>query len=182
MRTDPTSLIPDLAKMAKAFDGKARMVKVDGVSTKLMTQEGDVPVLELIEFLKRQKALKPLTLAADLKPYACNHVKDQGPTGKVGHSASNGDDFASRIAKLTKPGKLIGENISYGSKEAKEAAIQLAIDDGVSERGHRANIFKENYTELGVCNGSHKDYKVMAVGIYRGKSSSQVDPKADPVV
>lgn len=168
--------------MAKAFEGKARTIEKDGVSTKLMTEEGDVPVLELIEFLRRQKPLKPLKLAEDLKSYACKHVKDQGPTGKTGHSASNGDDFSTRILKLTKHGVLIGENISYGSKKAKEAALQLAIDDGVAGRGHRTNIFKENYAELGSCDGSHKSYEVMAVGIYRGPSAAQVDPNADTVV
>ena len=109
--------------MAKAFDGKSRTVKRNGKDTKLETQEGDVPVLELIEFLKRQKPLKPLTLAQALKPYACSHVKDQGEEGGTGHSASNGDDFAKRLKKLTRAGTLLGENISYGAAEAREAVI-----------------------------------------------------------
>ena len=101
------------------------------------TQEGDIPVLELIEFLKVQKPLEPLKLAKDLKPYACKHNVDQGPTGETGHSASNGDDFGKRLKKLMKPGIIVGENISYGEAKARESVIQLAIDDGVPERGHR---------------------------------------------
>lgn len=50
------------------------------------------------------------------------------------------------------------------------------------ERGHRANIFKENFTEFGVCNGPHKDLGTMAVAIYMGMTTAKIDPKADKVV
>lgn len=39
--------------MAKSFEGRGRMIMMNGINTKLMTQEGDVPVWELIEFLKK---------------------------------------------------------------------------------------------------------------------------------
>jgi len=46
-------MIKDLVKISNAFDGKTRVVKRDGKDIKIDTQEGDVPVLELIEFLKQ---------------------------------------------------------------------------------------------------------------------------------
>jgi hypothetical protein len=58
---------------AKSFDGKSRVAVKNGKKHKMDTQEGDIPVLELIEFLKVQKPMEPLKLAADLKPYACKH-------------------------------------------------------------------------------------------------------------
>ena len=114
--------------------------------------------------------MKPLKLAKDLKSYSCVHVKDQGPSGQTGHSATDGTSFGDRIAKLMTPNFVIGENISYGSAKAHDAALQLAIDDGVPGRGHRTNMFKPDYTELGPCDGPHKGYRNMAVGIYRGPS------------
>lgn len=129
---------------------------------------------ELIAFLKEQEPLKPLTLVKDLTDAACIHVKDQGPSGQTGHSATNGDGFGKRIKDLglLKPGFLVGENISYGSKVAKASLLALAVDDGVATRGHRKNIFKPNFTELGSCNGSHSLLRDMMVLVYRGKASA----------
>ena len=42
-----------------------------------------------------------------------------------------------------------GENLAWGSFDAKDAIIQLIIDDGVPSRGHRLNIFKDGYYEHG---------------------------------
>ena len=79
--------------------------------------------MELIEFLKKQKPLKPLKFAKDLTGYSCIHVKDQGATAQTGHSATDGTSFGDRIAKLMKPDFVIGENISYGSAKGHDAAI-----------------------------------------------------------
>lgn len=38
-----------------------------------------------------------------------------------------------------------GENIAYGKETGKEAIIDLIVDDGVSKRGHRKNVFKNNF-------------------------------------
>ena len=35
---------------------------------------------------------------------------------------------------------------------------------------------------MGVCNGDHKELKEMDVTIYRGKTTTHIDPKADKVV
>lgn len=163
--------------MADSFDGMGRMVMMNGMKTKLMTQEGKAPVLELIKFLEKQEPLKPLKFAKDLTAYSCKHVEDQGKTSQTGHSATDGTSFGERISKLMVPNFVVGENISYGSAKGHDAVLQLAIDDGVPSRGHRTNIFKPDYAELGPCEGPHQGYRNMAVGIYRGpsKGSSGLD-------
>lgn len=53
MRTKPTQYIPELEKLVKDLDGgMGHYVMMNGMKTKMMTNEGDVPVRELIEFLK----------------------------------------------------------------------------------------------------------------------------------
>jgi uncharacterized protein YkwD len=79
-----------------------------------------------------------------------------------------------------KPNFVIGENISYGSAKGHDAVLQLAIDDGVPSRGHRTNIFKPDYAEVGPCEGPHKGYRNMAVGIYRGPTSGSSQSGSKP--
>jgi len=66
----------------------------------------------------------------------------------------------------------LGENISYGYSKPRDIMIQLAVDDGVPSRGHRTNIFKEDYQYVGTCYGPHKGYREMTVLIYGGKRGS----------
>jgi uncharacterized protein YkwD len=67
-----------------------------------------------------------------LRNSSCLHVKDQGATGEEGHKSSNGSSFMQRVKKehLNTTGYVLGENIAYGSDDAKTALMILAIDDG----------------------------------------------------
>jgi hypothetical protein len=78
---------------------------------------------------------------------------------------------------------LLAENIAYGSSDAKSALLTLAIDDGVPGRGHRKNIFAENFAQVGICNGKHKLLQHMAVFIYRGRTPREfgIDGTKDTV-
>jgi uncharacterized protein YkwD len=86
-----------------------------------------------------------LKLDPKLKDFACQHVQAQGPTGKVGHDSSEGEAWMHRIGGLLQQNLVHGENIAYGEEDAKNAVIELAIDDGVSKRSHRENLFRSNY-------------------------------------
>ncbi|MBW4490944.1 MAG: hypothetical protein KME12_24530 [Trichocoleus desertorum ATA4-8-CV12] len=49
---------------------------------------------------------------------------------------------------------------------AKWHVIQLLIDDGVKDRGHRKSILKPDYRMTGVACGSHAAYTTMCVMEY----------------
>ena len=58
----------------------------------------------------------------------------------------------------------VGENIYYGSNiEPRKMVIAFIIDDGVSNRGHRINIYDPRWTDVGFGWGSHPKYGVMCV-------------------
>ena len=46
---------------------------------------------------------------------------------------------------LAKVGRVYGENLAYGTYDAMDTLLALAIDDGAPSRGHRENIFKPDF-------------------------------------
>ena len=69
----------------------------------------------------------------------------------------------------------IGENIAYGQySSARGMVINLIIDDGVQNRGHRKNQFDPTFAKAGVSCGSHPRYETMCViDFSSGRGSGQ---------
>ena len=60
------------------------------------------------------------------------------------------------------------ENISYGQSSGLDVVLQLLVDDGVSSRGHRNNLFSTYGTVTGAYSGAHKKYNSMSCITYAG--------------
>jgi len=60
----------------------------------------------------------------------------------------------------------------YRSTRPLQVLIDLAVDDGVSGRGHRTNIFKDAYAYTGMYTGTHATYDTQTVLVYTGTSDS----------
>ena len=69
----------------------------------------------------------------------------------------------------------------YNSLSPLEAVLNLAIDDGVSNRGHRTNIFKKNFYFTGVDTEMHKKYTSMTVIDYSGANKPDTSYKAPTI-
>ena len=105
---------------------------------------------------------------------ACrDHVKDTGPTGATGHTGVDGSNMQIRIGRYMKWERTIGENIMYTSNTPLQVLTDLAIDDGVSSRGHRRNIFNGAFAHVGIYTGPHKTYGRQTVLDYMGSWKSQ---------
>jgi len=73
-----------------------------------------------------------------------------------------------RMSRYGTWGSYAAENISYGNNEGIDIVMQLFIDDGVSSRGHRNNLFSTRATVTGNHSGSHDRYGFMTCITYAG--------------
>lgn len=53
--------------------------------------------------------------------------------------------------------------------------MQLIIDDGVPSRGHRENIFKPNFSKIGIYTGTHKVYNYMTCMDFQSEDISSTN-------
>ena len=116
----------------------------------LVTREGAGAAEELLETLRRQKAMGALTLAGGLCRAAERHARDLGDTGKAGHDGSDGSTTQGRIEDQGDWWTLAAENVSLGWKQARDVVLHFLVDDGLENRGHRSNVLNPKATHIGV--------------------------------
>ena len=92
---------------------------------------------------------------------AKSHVDDIGPKGLMSHESSNGTNMQKRLAKFGRFQKTMGENLSFGEQTGEDIVMQLFIDDGVKDRGHRENLMNDDFRVVGCFSGPHKQYEIM---------------------
>ena len=100
---------------------------------------------------------------------ACeDQVADTGAEGLTGHTGTDGSSPYDRMNRYGQWGRWAAENISYGQSTGMDVVLQLLIDDGVTLRGHRKNLFSEYGTVSGVASGYHEKYDTMSCITYAG--------------
>lgn len=97
-------------------------------------------VLALVNEERRKAGVAPLTLSAELQSAAA--IRAEEITRRFSHTRPDGSKFSTVIPN----GKYtMGENIAAGKNTAAKVVQQW-----MNSPGHRANILRSDYTELGV--------------------------------
>ena len=164
-RTAPKDYASLLEQRRKYYDRK--ILRLPG-ETPILTKEGVRAVDEAIRFLRSIQPLPPLIPSKGMSSGAKDHVKDQGSAGSSQHKGSDGSQPSDRVNRYGTWEKSIGENISYGSNQARDIVMGLIIDDGVPGRGHRKNIFHSDFRVIGVACGPHPAYRTVCVMTFAG--------------
>lgn len=135
----------------------------------IKTHEGVAVVNETIKYMKKQKALNSLNPSLGLTKSAEDHAMSQCKTKQTGHTGTDGSNPMKRIKRYGTY-RAAGENITYGVKSAREIVVNLIIDDGVKDRGHRKNIFLKDFDCTGLCYvDEHVTYGCECVINYAGQ-------------
>lgn len=165
IRRNPDSYIPILEKYIQMFKGD---VLYKPKEIPIQTHEGPAAYQEAIEYLKNQKPIDELIFDERLKKAAEDHVKDIGPKGLLSHDGTDGRSVSERVEQYCEWDHACGENIDLGSRTAEDVIISLLVDDGVEGRGHRLNLFKQEFKIVGIASGSHREYETISVLVYTG--------------
>ena len=142
----------------------------------MYTNEGAAAVKNAINFLNSQAPRSALNWANGLSRACQDHVNDIGPKGLTQHNGSDGSSPKDRMLRYGSWGSswAYAENLDFGTWTGQEDVLALIIDDGVSNRGHRTNIFSSSYSYIGVASGSHKKYGQMACQDFAKTYTSKV--------
>ncbi|MEW5736835.1 MAG: CAP domain-containing protein [Thermodesulfobacteriota bacterium] len=169
-RTDPREYARIILAERDLYEGRR---KKTGENCYLITKEGVTALDEAVAFLRRQQELSCLGISEGMSRASKDHVADQGPYGGFGHEGTDGSQPWDRLSRHGRWRKTVAENISYGAKTARDVVIQLIIDDGVPDRGHRTNIFNPAFQLAGVAHGPHIRFRTMCDITYAGGFEEQ---------
>jgi uncharacterized protein YkwD len=160
VRRNPAAYATHLERLLPRFDGT--LLERPGRPW-LRTEEGARAVREAIAALKSRRPMPPLRWSKGLAAAAADHVRDQGPTGGLEHRGTDGSSPATRASRYGRWIVGMAENIAYGDNPAREVVIQLLVDDGVPDRGHRKNILNPDWGTEGIACGAHREYGQICV-------------------
>lgn len=159
-RTRPDEYVDFLKAFRRTFRGNLYRLQE---RTFVDTEEGVAAVDEAIAYLTRQLPIEPLSWSPQLARAAAELVRESGRTGDTGHYGRRSGGPGQRIEKQGEWTGRVGEVIGYGPTDARLMVMQLIIDDGVPDRGHRKNIFSRDFRLGGVECGPHPRYRNMCV-------------------
>jgi uncharacterized protein YkwD len=108
--------------------------------------------------LQHVRDLPMLLPEKDLYKVSREHASWSGKKGYEGHKG-----FKQRFTPLMKKYGEVGENIYYGPYTPLEIVIQLLIDEGIEDFGHRKNLLNPKFNSIGVAIKPHKTYKYNCV-------------------
>ena len=165
-RRDPKAYSRYLEELLPQFEGK--LLRRPGRLV-LRTEEGARAVREAIRALRDTRPMGPLRWSKGMAAAARDHVRDQGPAGLMEHKGSDGSTPARRVNRYGRWSVAVSENIAYGSNPARDVVLQLIVDDGVADRGHRKNLLDPELGVAGAACGPHARYRQICVIDYAVK-------------
>ncbi|MEP6706677.1 MAG: CAP domain-containing protein [Pyrinomonadaceae bacterium] len=147
-RAHPEKYVAYLQEYKKYYNGK--ICSSPTRARPVMTSEGVAAIDEAIRFLKSSNPLGQLEPSRGLSLGARDHVLDLSQKGMISHRGSDGSLPTDRVSRYGTWESTMGEAILFEVSTPREMVMQLIIDDGVRDRGHRKDVFEPSFQVAGV--------------------------------
>ena len=160
IRQNPQSYIPKLKEYLKYFRNK---IYHPPGEDPIQTYEGPEAFEDAIQFLKTQKPVGPLEFNDNITNACRDHASDIGEKGFTSHEGSTTKNISERLEKYCEWDGACSESIDLGFRTAENVLINLLVDDGVSNRYQRLNIFNGKFRYIGIGACTHREYGICVV-------------------
>lgn len=133
-----------VVSFAEAQVSKVDPKKKDAKKEELKLSKEEEGVIELTNAERKKMDLPPLKANALLMEAARSHGANMAKQDKLAHEL-DGKQPADRVKDAGYKYGYTGENVAWNQKNPKEV-----LESWMNSEGHRANILKKEYTEIGV--------------------------------
>lgn len=114
----------------------------------LFAAAGSADTASVVNKLRAENGLSPLSSSANLQRAALAHAEDMLRHRYFSHRGHDGSTVADRVASTGYRWCYVAENIAQGQKDLNEVMYAWA-----QSPGHRANLLSPNVTEFGLAAG-----------------------------
>ncbi len=167
-RQNPTAIISELNTILAAQTDK--------------TTSYSLSIIDAISYLSGISARNPLIWNKALYLACKDHAADQCAKNTFSHTGNDGSTVDTRIARYGTWSSTWGENMAAGKSTGKDLILMLIIDDGVSSRGHRLNIYSTSFFYSGLATRKdHPTYGTILVIDYAGGVTTTTSVACDVV-
>ena len=106
--------------------------------------EAEAALLSLLNQVRRQHRLPPLSMDASLRRVARSHSRDMASRGFIGHGSAGGTSFADRLVGVVMGGTFVGENVTLAR------SVVQAHSAFVASGAHLRNILEPRFRRVGI--------------------------------
>ena len=123
----------------------------------LKSRPNNLYIKSLIKDLNETNNLPMLLPNSILIKAAEYHATDLGKSGTFEHESTDGTSFSKRMSSFGYNNPA-GENLYGGFEDPLGVVVDLLIDEGIKDVGHRKNILDKDFNAIGVSRKPHTKY------------------------
>lgn len=172
LRKDPVGYTKTLEKYIPYF--KDKVMYIPERRAGICTKEGAQGFKDCIEWLKKQKPVKPLTPSKMVTEVAEKYrdTFSQTPAAEVGKI-----DMKKIAEEIGTYEGMFARCMEFGAEDHEQVIVNLLVADGNKDKKQRETLLNDEVERIGASCGDHKDYRTFTVIVtcfkFKGKNGNE---------